>query len=46
MGTMDRELLELFYDARQYDWNSPTIRAIEEGIRWRMIVKREMPIHS
>lgn len=33
MGTMDRELLELFYDARQYDWNSPTIRAIEEGIR-------------
>jgi hypothetical protein len=33
MGTLDRELLELFYDARQYDWSSSTIRAIEEGIR-------------
>jgi hypothetical protein len=33
MGTLDGELLELFYDARQNDWNSSTIQAIEEGIR-------------
>ena len=32
-GKKESELLNLYYDARNYDWNISTIRAIEEGIK-------------
>ena len=32
-GTEDGALLNLYYDARLYDWNISTVRAIEAGIR-------------
>jgi hypothetical protein len=33
VGSLDSELLNLYYDARSYNWNISTVRAIEEGIR-------------
>ena len=32
-GTLESELLDLYYDARLYSWNISTVRAIEKGIR-------------
>lgn len=32
-GTEEGALLNLYYDARLYDWNISTVRAIEAGIR-------------
>jgi hypothetical protein len=32
-GTEDGALLNLYYDARLYNWNISTVRAIEAGIK-------------
>lgn len=32
-GTEEGALLNLYYDARLYDWNISTVRAIEAGIK-------------
>jgi len=32
-GTEDGALLNLYYDARLYNWNISTVRAIESGIK-------------
>jgi len=32
-GTKDGALLNLYYDARLYNWNISTVRAIEAGIQ-------------
>jgi hypothetical protein len=32
-GSEDGALLNLYYDARLYDWNISTVRAIEAGIQ-------------
>ena len=32
-GTLESELLDMYYDARLYSWNISTVRAIERGIR-------------
>jgi hypothetical protein len=33
-GTKENALLNLYYDARLYDWNISTVKAIEAGIRY------------
>ena len=33
-GTEEGDLLSLYYDARLYSWDMPTLRAIEAGIRF------------
>jgi hypothetical protein len=33
IGTLESELLNLYYNARLHKWNISTVRAIEAGIR-------------